>query len=150
MSSLLTRNSVVQFLVTWLPVSVPTFCIPSRSAPSMDIKAKKKKLSFFHAFELETRIVNFHFHFFAYSYNLDSSAIGFLDDSRRLNVAITRAKCSLFILGKSSILLHNPLWRALVLDFKRRKMFVPFNESFWEENRNLAFISTASNNDNNK
>lgn len=116
----------------------------------MDIKAKKKKLSFFHASELETRIVNFHFHFFAYSYNLDSSAIGFLDDSRRLNVAITRAKCSLFILGKSSILLHNPLWRALVLDFKRRKMFVPFNESFWEENRNLAFISTASNNDNNK
>ena len=53
-----------------------------------------------------------------------SRGIGFLNDSRRLNVAITRAKCSLFLLGKSSVLLQNPLWNSLITDAKGRGMFI--------------------------
>lgn len=64
--------------------------------------------------------------------------IGFLNDSRRLNVAITRAKCSLFLLGKSSTLVQNQLWRSLIEDSKDRKMFVPFDSIFWQEKKKLS------------
>jgi senataxin len=47
-------------------------------------------------------------------------------------VAITRAKCSLFLLGKSSTLLANPLWRALITDAKDRNLFKPYTDKFWQ------------------
>ena len=61
---------------------------------------------------------------------LTAGGIGFLNDSRRLNVAITRAKCSLFLLGKSSNLLQNPLWRSLIEDFKKGKCLFLLMEIF--------------------
>lgn len=61
-----------------------------------------------------------------------------MNDSRRLNVAITRAKCSLFLLGKSSTLVQTPLWRALIEDAKERKMYVPFDPNFWIEQKKLT------------
>lgn len=70
--------------------------------------------------------------------SLASGGIGFLSDSRRLNVAITRAKCSLFLIGKSSTLLQNQLWRSLIEDAKNRKMFVPFDSTFWQEQKRLS------------
>ncbi|KAJ3395803.1 DEAD-box type RNA helicase [Chytriomyces hyalinus] len=50
-------------------------------------------------------------------------AIGFLKDKRRMNVALTRAKNSLFILGREVSLSNNDDWRALVEDCQARKMF---------------------------
>lgn len=76
---------------------------------------------------------------------LASGGIGFLNDSRRLNVAITRAKCSLFLLGKSSTLLQNQLWRSLIEDAKDRKMFVPFDSTFWQEKKKLAIRNNLIN-----
>ncbi|MBQ2236305.1 MAG: hypothetical protein II428_06240, partial [Muribaculaceae bacterium] len=39
--------------------------------------------------------------------------IGFLRDLRRMNVAITRARCKLFILGSVSTLTRHPFYRKL-------------------------------------
>ncbi|KAJ3025695.1 UNVERIFIED_CONTAM: DEAD-box type RNA helicase [Siphonaria sp. JEL0065] len=51
-------------------------------------------------------------------------AVGFLRDKRRMNVALTRAKNSLFIVGRGVSLCNNEDWRALVEDCQARTMFV--------------------------
>lgn len=43
----------------------------------------------------------------------ETGDIGFLQDLRRMNVAITRARMKLIILGDSSTLLHHPFYKAL-------------------------------------
>ena len=40
--------------------------------------------------------------------------MGFLSDVRRLNVAITRAKRALWILGSAATLRADPVWAALI------------------------------------
>ena len=52
------------------------------------------------------------------------ATIGFLSDVRRLNVAITRAKRSLWVLGRVASLAHNVVWRALVDDAAARHCLV--------------------------
>ena len=47
--------------------------------------------------------------------------IGFLSDVRRMNVALTRAKSSLFILGNKTALRQNGNWKALIEDAEARK-----------------------------
>ena len=42
------------------------------------------------------------------------TSIGFLNDFRRMNVAITRAKHHLWIVGQSKTLVMNENWKALV------------------------------------
>ncbi|PJF19418.1 hypothetical protein PSACC_00811 [Paramicrosporidium saccamoebae] len=63
----------------------------------------------------------------------ENKGIGFLNDTRRLNVALTRAKCSLFVLGKVSTLIQNPIWKAMVDDSKARDCFVPYNSRTWDD-----------------
>lgn len=67
----------------------------------------------------------------------ESRGIGFLNDARRLNVALTRAKCSLFILGRSDTLMRNSLWGELIKDSKERNSFISYDEQFWDMARNL-------------
>ncbi|KAL3156802.1 hypothetical protein ABBQ38_001073 [Trebouxia sp. C0009 RCD-2024] len=52
------------------------------------------------------------------------SGIGFLADVRRLNVAITRAKRALWILGSAATLKKNPVWQALLDDAEGRHAIV--------------------------
>jgi hypothetical protein len=52
-----------------------------------------------------------------------------------MNVALTRAKCSLYILGNSSALVNSPLWGALIQDAKTRRVFVHYEESMWSPHR---------------
>ena len=58
-----------------------------------------------------------------------------MNDARRMNVALTRAKCSLYILGNSSALINSPLWGSLIQDAKSRHVFVPYEEDTWRPYR---------------
>ena len=43
-----------------------------------------------------------------------NKSIGFLKDIRRMNVALTRAKFSLFIVGNAESLNENDFWKQLI------------------------------------
>lgn len=50
----------------------------------------------------------------------NTSSVGFLKDFRRMNVAFTRAKTSLWILGHERSLMRNKLWSHLIKDAHNR------------------------------
>ncbi|KAF1835796.1 hypothetical protein BDW02DRAFT_629335 [Decorospora gaudefroyi] len=49
--------------------------------------------------------------------------IGFLQDIRRMNVGLTRAKSSLWVLGNSQSLVRGQFWKKLVIDAQDRKRY---------------------------
>ena len=49
----------------------------------------------------------------------EANSVGFLSDLRRMNVAITRAKYGLFVVGRASVLRVNPTWAMLVDNAQR-------------------------------
>ncbi|KAJ3568749.1 hypothetical protein NP233_g5511 [Leucocoprinus birnbaumii] len=58
--------------------------------------------------------------------------IGFLSDTRRMNVALTRAKSSLFILGNSATLERsNDSWNAIVNDARKRSCLVEVDHTYF-------------------
>ena len=50
--------------------------------------------------------------------------VGFLADVRRMNVAITRSKAALWILGSAATLTRNPVWAALLDDARARGVLI--------------------------
>ncbi|XP_048504294.1 uncharacterized protein LOC104908674 isoform X3 [Beta vulgaris subsp. vulgaris] len=54
----------------------------------------------------------------------NSSSIGFVADIRRMNVALTRARLSLWILGNARTLQKNSDWAALLKDAKERNLLI--------------------------
>lgn len=52
-----------------------------------------------------------------------TTGIGFLSDIRRMNVGLTRAKCSLWVLGDSKTLIKGKFWNDLVTDAKARNLY---------------------------
>ena len=46
--------------------------------------------------------------------------LGFVADERRINVALTRAKCSMFVLGNAKAMKTDPNWGALVESARKR------------------------------
>ncbi|OLY77861.1 Regulator of nonsense transcripts 1 [Smittium mucronatum] len=54
----------------------------------------------------------------------DHQGIGFLNDPRRLNVALTRARFGMIILGNPKVLSKNPLWHALLTHYREHKCLV--------------------------
>lgn len=55
---------------------------------------------------------------------IGSSNLGFVADVRRMNVALTRAKLSLWIFCNARTLQTNPSWAALVEDARQRNLIV--------------------------
>jgi regulator of nonsense transcripts 1 len=54
----------------------------------------------------------------------EKQGIGFLNDPRRLNVALTRAKRGLIVLGNPRVLAKRPLWNDLLVHFRERGLLV--------------------------
>ncbi|XP_020107342.1 uncharacterized protein LOC109723385 isoform X2 [Ananas comosus] len=60
----------------------------------------------------------------------NSASIGFVADVRRMNVALTRAKFSLWIVGNARTLQTNLHWAALIKNAKERKLFVSVSRPY--------------------
>eukprot|EP00252_Welwitschia_mirabilis_P000533 TRINITY_DN10503_c0_g1_i5.p1 TRINITY_DN10503_c0_g1~~TRINITY_DN10503_c0_g1_i5.p1 ORF type:complete len:1206 (+),score=237.50 TRINITY_DN10503_c0_g1_i5:291-3908(+) len=54
----------------------------------------------------------------------EHQGIGFLNDPRRLNVALTRARYGIVILGNPKVLSKQPLWNSLLAHYKENECLV--------------------------
>ncbi|KAL6934016.1 hypothetical protein ACO0R3_001799 [Hanseniaspora guilliermondii] len=83
-----------------------------------------------------------------------STSIGFLRDFRKLNVALTRGKSNMWIVGNDNMLINDKLWGSLIRDAEQRgcKMTKAFFEKIKNTNEEEAknidnkFLSINSNN----
>ena len=57
----------------------------------------------------------------------NTGGIGFLNDIRRMNVGLTRAKSSMWVLGDSRALEKGEFWEKLLVDARDRKRYVDGN-----------------------
>uniref|UniRef100_A0A646QDS3 DNA helicase n=1 Tax=Hemiscolopendra marginata TaxID=943146 RepID=A0A646QDS3_9MYRI len=79
----------------------------------------------------------------------EHQGIGFLNDPRRLNVALTRARYGIIIVGNPKVLSKQPLWNHLLTFYKEQKVLVegPLNnlkESMIQFSKPRKLINTIN------
>ena len=75
----------------------------------------------------------------------NGKGLGFVTDVRRMNVALTRARCSLFVLGHDLSLSRNKVWEELLDDAHKRGCYVKYDPDFWrQKTKNRSFSKTFS------
>jgi regulator of nonsense transcripts 1 len=79
----------------------------------------------------------------------EHQGIGFLNDPRRLNVALTRSKYGIIIVGNPKVLSKQPLWNHLLNFYKEQKVLVegPLNnlkESLIQFSKPKKLVNTAN------
>ncbi|KAI9490861.1 hypothetical protein BDB00DRAFT_835720 [Zychaea mexicana] len=63
---------------------------------------------------------------------MSERGIGFLADMRRMNVGLTRAKCSLFVLGHKRSLMKSEYWGDLVKDAVERRLILDIRPPYFD------------------
>ena len=63
----------------------------------------------------------------------EAGQIGFLSDLRRMNVAITRARMKLIIIGDASTLSHHPFYRKLYQYIQEKGKVIQLGDSTEQE-----------------
>lgn len=75
----------------------------------------------------------------------DDGVIGFLSNRQRMNVAITRAKYALFVVGHAETLRHHALWHSFLNHAESLQANIsvphPIDEMYRRERRNLKQIA---------
>lgn len=71
----------------------------------------------------------------------ERSGVGFLSDTRRMNVALTRARTGLYVVGDEKTLLINPHWKALIDQAKASSSFLSVSTPL----TNKELLKTISN-----
>ncbi|XLU25568.1 uncharacterized protein [Arachis hypogaea] len=78
----------------------------------------------------------------------NSSTIGFVADVRRMNVALTRAKLSLWIFGNARTLQTNHNWASLVKDAEERDLIMtakrPYHSIFKTASKDKDFLENSN------
>ncbi|TIA90934.1 hypothetical protein E3P99_01297 [Wallemia hederae] len=64
--------------------------------------------------------------------------IGFLRDIRRMNVALTRAQSSLFIVGNADKLAYDETWKKIVNDAKARNLLETIERRYFQQPANFV------------
>jgi len=79
----------------------------------------------------------------------EHQGIGFLADPRRLNVALTRAKYAVIVVGNPKVLSKNPLWNHLLHHYKENRCLVEgpltnLKESLMQFNKPRKLVNTLN------
>ncbi|XP_074268049.1 uncharacterized protein LOC141591568 [Silene latifolia] len=77
-----------------------------------------------------------------------NSSIGFVADVRRMNVALTRARLSLWVLGNSRTLQKNGDWAALMKDAEERNLVITLKRPYKSVFETLSKSSSFKRSDN--
>ena len=67
----------------------------------------------------------------------DKGKIGFLENYRRINVALTRAQHGLIIIGNANTLSNDPKWQVLITFFRYSGCFVDGEDEALQKIRDL-------------